>query len=1047
MRKYKTNEMLAALLTFMIILFSSAAAHAQADASARKITGRITSSSGTPLSGVSVTVKGSTQGIATNGSGTFSLTVPPGKDTLVISSIGYLTQEIAIGNRSVVDTRMEADDSELSQVVVIGYGTVKKSDLTGSVVSVKADELKATPVTSFDQALQGRAAGVQVTQTSGKPGAETAIRIRGTSSINAANEPLYVIDGMLVNSDGGDLTGDNVTRGPRLGALSSINPGDIESIEILKDASATAIYGSRGANGVVLITTKRGRSGAGTVNLEVYQGLQEVANKLDLLTASEFGAFVNEGRLNAGKVPVYVNPKNLGKGTDWQNELFRTAPMSSYQLSASGGDAKTKYAVSGSYFDQDGIIINSDFKRYSFRANLDRTVNDKLTVGSNLSYSRISSKGVLTNGEDIVPGVITGALLFNPALPVYDSTREGGYTYENIYHDIPGRTLGNPVAEAREYISNTIISRILGNVYAKYAISKTLEFKTSFGIDGFSSDEASFGPKFLKRTEASKGEASIRKTDGLTWLNENTLTYTNTFNGKHKINALIGYTLQEFNNDKLLVYGFGFPDSRTGYHNMAMATSPQKPANSESSWSMLSYLGRLNYTFNDKYLFTVTGRIDGSSKFGAGNKYGFFPSGAFAWRVSDEDFMRDISSINDMKFRVSYGTIGNQAIIPYQSLALVGPYGEGSFNSSAGSEVYTGQEPLSYSNPNLKWESTRQLDIGLDLSLFSNRVSVTADYYNKKTADLLLGTPIPTTSGFGITVLNIGNIVNKGFDLGINTINTRGVVNWSSSINFSLNRNKITNLNSENDIPLPGGIILREGIPVGSFYGYIFEGIFQTDAEAASSPVLIGQEQGSSSPASWAKAGDRKYRDISDDGKIDANDRTILGSAQPDFTWGFNNVVSYKNFNLSFFFQGSQGNKLANFNNLDLLNFTGENNVLAEGGLNRWTPENPGNKYPRALSAGSLDAGTFSSAIVEDASYIRLKNITLSYNIGSTLLSRLKIQNLRVYASATNLWTLTDYSGYDPEANTYGQSTTLIGVDKGGYPQSKVYLLGLNIGF
>ena len=890
--------------------------------------------------------------------------------------------------------------------------------------------------------MQGRAAGVQVTQLSGKPGAETSIRIRGTTSINASNEPLYVIDGMLVNSDAGDM-GTGVTLGPRIGALSSINPNDIESIEILKDASATAIYGSRGANGVVIITTKRGKAGKGTVTLDGYYAQQEIANKVDVLNAAQFADFVNDAKINANQTPIYVNPKNLGEGTNWQNELLRRAPMASYQLSFSGGDDKTKYSLSGGYFDQDGIIINSNFKRYSFRANLDRELSSRLTVGTSITYARISSNGVLTNAGTIVPGVVTAALLFNPVLPVYDSTVKGGYTFENDR----GTTLGNPIADAKEYNSYTTSSRFIGNFYARYKLSKDLEFKTSFGVDAFTDKESSFGPNFLKRTQASQGEASVGSSDGLTWLSENTFSYNKSWHSKHRINAVAGYTAQKFNNESLFAYAFGFPDGRTGYHNIAVAENPQTPVNNESQWTLSSFLGRVNYTLSDRYLFTVTGRIDGSSKFADGNKYGYFPSGAFAWRVSQEDFMKNITAISDLKFRVSYGVIGNQAIAPYQSLSLIGPYGQGVFNSSSGSEVYAGMEPLSYVNKNLKWESTKQFDAGIDIGFFNQRITLTADYYTKLTYDLLLATPIPTTTGFQTTLLNVGNISNKGLDLDLRTINTTGLLKWNSSINLSINKNLVTNLNTTTDILLLNASLLRKGLPIGTFYGYIFDGIFQSDEEAAKSPVLVGQEPTASDPAAVAKAGDRKYRDVNGDGKIDANDRTILGSAQPKFTWGFNNTLSYKNFDLSFFFQGSQGNKLANFNSFNLLNFTGQNNVLAEAGLNRWTPENPENKYPRALSSGSLDVGVFSSAIVEDASYLRLKNVTLSYSLPNKILSRAKIQSVRIYISASNLWTLTDYSGYDPEANTYGQSTTLIGIDNGGYPQSKIYQVGATLGF
>ncbi|MFT3682175.1 MAG: TonB-dependent receptor [Ferruginibacter sp.] len=1040
MRHSHIKRMAVALIT--VILYLGPQISLKAQGTAIKITGTVLSNTGVPLVGATVSFKGDKTGVTTNEKGEFSIEAAAQKRTIVVSYVGYISREVTVKDNTAVEIRLNENPAELSNVVVIGYGTAKKSDLTGSVVSVKANELAAVASTSFDQALQGRAAGVQITQISGKPGAETSIRIRGTSSINAGNEPLYVIDGLLINSDGGDISAGG-TRGPRISPLSSINPTDIESIEILKDASATAMYGARGANGVVLITTKKGRSGKGILSFDTYYGFQKVNNKLELLNAAQFADLVNDAKINANQTPVYVNPPNLGAGTDWQKELFRDASIANYQLSFSGGDVKTKYAISGSLFNQDGIIISSKFKRYSLRANIESKVLDRVTVGTSINYSRVSSVGVLTNGGQIVPGVVTSSLLFNPVLPVYDSTRKGGYTFQNDR----GKILGNPIAEAKEYTSNTTLSRILSNSFVQYNISKSLALKTTFGIDAFTNNENSYGPSFLKRTEASNGEASLGRATGLTWLNENTLTFNKTFQGKHAINAVAGFTMQQFNNELLYVYAFDFPDDRTGYHNVSTALNPQKPANGESQWNMISYLGRINYTLDNKYLFTLTGRVDGSSKFAEGNKYGFFPSGAFAWRVSKEKFMENVNAINDLKLRASYGVIGNQAIAPYQSLALVGPFGEGVFNSGSGSEVYTGQEPLSYVNKNLKWETTHQLDIGFDLSMLNNRINLTADYYQKKTNDLLLSSPIPLTSGFGSTLLNIGNIKNHGIDLDLRTINLKGKLEWTSSLNFSLNRNEMTNLNSKTDVILQGVLLLRQGLSIGTFYGYQFDGIFQSDAEAASSPVLVGQEASSPNPASRAKAGDRKYRDINKDGKIDANDRTIIGSAQPDFTWGFGNTLSYKNIELSFFLQGAQGNKLANFNNLDLLNFTGQNNVLAEAGLNRWTPENKGNKYPRAVAAGSLDVGTISSAIVEDASYIRLKSVVLSYTLPEKITRRAKLSNLKFYVSGTNLLTFTNYSGYDPEANTFGQSTTLVGLDLGGYPQAKVFQVGLSASF
>ena len=1043
MRKYHRLLVLLAISAFNLYPYNSKAdPHRLLDYPVifdRQVSGNVVSDNGSPLAGVNVVVKETTKGTVTDINGNFTINLPEMGGTLVFTSVGYLKKEVKVIDQKIIKVSLSQQNKALDEVVVIGYGTARKSDLTGSISSIKSDDLKKVQITSFDQALQGRAAGVQVTQLSGKPGAETSIRIRGTSSINAGNEPLYVIDGMLISSDGADLS-TGVTRGPRISPLASINPNDIESIEILKDASATAIYGSRGANGVVLITTKRGHSGGASTSFDVYQGIQQISHKVDVLDAEQFANLVNDAKLNANATPIYVNPKNLGKGTDWQDALLRTAPIGSYQVSVSGGDEKTKYAISGGYFTQQGIIINSDFKRYSFRANLDRDVTKRLSVGNSISFSRISSTGVLTNAGTIVPGVTNSAMLFNPILPIYDSTVKGGYTYENDR----GKILGNPFAEAKEYTSFSTIARLIGNVYAKYNIIKGLDFRTSFGIDQYTTKENSFGPNFLKRTEASKGEASIGDVNGLTWLNENTLTFNTKIKEDQSLNILAGYTIQKFNDESLFVYAFDFPDNRTGYHNIAAALNPQKPFNSESQWTLVSYLGRMNYTIQDKYLFTLTGRMDGSSKFADGKKYGIFPSAAFAWRVSNENFMKEIKSISDLKFRISYGVIGNQNIPPYQSLSLVGPFSEGVFN---GTEVYTGMEPLSYANKNLRWESTRQLDIGVDASFFNNRLSMTVDYYQKKTYDLLLSSPIPYTSGFGSTLLNIGNIVNKGLDFDMRSVNTTGVLKWNTSLNISINRNKVTDLANNNTDIISQGSLLRIGQPVGTFYGYIFDGIFQSDEEALKSAVMKGQESTSSNPASIAKAGDRKYRDLNGDGVIDEKDRTIIGSAQPDFTWGFNNTFSFKNIDFSFFFQGSQGNKMANLNSFDLLNFTGQANVLKKAGLNRWTPANHNDQYPRALSAGSLDQGIFSSAIVEDASYIRLKNVTLSYNLPRNLMKSIKLNNIRIYASATNLWTKTKYTGYDPEANTYGQNSFVVGYDLGGYPMAKTYILGINVGF
>lgn len=1000
----------------------------------RVISGKVTSEGGETLPGVSVVLKNTTTGTITNESGDFTLTVPDGNTTLVFSFVGYDTQELLIDNRSSYHIQLQISDRELSEVVVIGYGSVKKSDMTGSVVSVKSEDLKAVPVTTFDQALQGRAAGVQVVQSTGAPGGETNIRIRGTSSVNASSEPLYVIDGMLINSDGGEMSVGG--RGPRIGALSTINPGDIESIEILKDASATAIYGSRGANGVILITTKKGKANTGSISFESYYGVQQSANKLDLLRADEFANLVNEANINAGRNPVYPNPSSLGKGTDWQNELLRVAPISNYQLSVNGGSVKTRYAISGGYFTQDGIITGSDFDRYSLRTNIETEVNKVLSVGANVSYNRLSSNGVLTGPGQIVPGVITGAMQFNPIATVYDPRQMLGYTYEHYLKT----GIANPVAEAREYKANTGTSRFLGNVFAQLNLARYFSFRSSFGVDALHSKSNTFGPFGLKRTENSLGEASSGTLQAFTWLSTNTLNYDRIV-GDGSLSVLLGFEAQQFRNEALQLSVFDFPDPRSGYHNLAAGQNPQPPRNSETGWSLMSYLGRINYSLSGKYLFTISGRVDGSSKFAEGQKYGFFPSAAVAWRISEEDFFQSNEVISNLKLRGSYGVTGNQSISPYGSLSLITPFGEGVFNNGSGSPaIIYGREPLSYPNENLKWETTRQANIGVDLSVLKDRISFTAELYHKKTSDLLLATPIPTTSGFQNTLLNVGNVENKGIDLELSTVNFEGDFNWNTSLNISLNRNKITNLAGGGDVLLAGGNILREGQPLGSFYGYVFDGIFQTDEEARTSPVIAGQ-----SPS----AGDRKYRDISGpdgtpDGVINDLDRTLIGSAQPRFIWGFNNSLSFQNFDLSIFFQGSQGNKMVNMNLLNLENVNGQQNVLREAYENRWTPEHHSNRYARPLA--TANDNIFSSRMVENASYLRMKNLSLGYNFPKTVLEKIRLSKLKLYVSASNLWTLTNYSGYDPEGNAYGSSTNVIGVDDGNYPQTKTYLVGINIG-
>lgn len=1019
---------------------------------AQKITGKVTSSEDKlPLPGVNVLIKNTSDGTITDADGTYELAAAKGT-TLVFSFVGFEAKEVVVGSEAVINMVLEPASQLLKDVVVIAYGTVKKSDLTGSVSSVSSEDLNRTAPTSLDQALQGRAAGVQVTQVSGRPGGETSIRIRGSSSINAGNEPLYVVDGMLITSDNGQLNAGGIA-GSGLNGLSTISPSDIERIEILKDASATALYGSRGSNGVVLITTKRGKAGKSSVTFDTYYGVQNVTKKLEMLDGETFAHYMNNYAKDSG-LPLdarYLIPEKIGKGTDWQEAIFQQAPMQSYQLSAVGGSENTQFAISGGYFKQEGVIINSNFERYSFRTNLDQKVSNRFKIGSSVSLSYIKSRGVLTGAigagtGTLLPGATSSALLFPPTLPVLDSTVAGGYTFE----DDRGRNIGNPVADALETDNISNYTRAIANVYGIYKIVDGLDFKASAGIDGFSSKDNRFVPNYLKRTQNNNGDAVVATVDGYSWLTEFTLNYNRKLNERHSFDALLGTTFQGFRSERLFAFALDFADNRTGWHNLGSALNPQPSATGEAEWGIISYLGRVNYGFDNRILVTLTGRLDGASKFGVNNKYGFFPSGSIAWKLHEEDFVKNLGVFESLKTRLSYGILGNQDIFPYASLATVGTVGQGTFNNT---EAYNGQEPLRYPNPDLKWERTSQLDLGFDAEFAKGRLGLTFDIYEKQTTDLLLFTPLPRTTGFSGALFNIGGLRNRGLELALNSRNLTGEFTWQTDLNFSVNRNEITELSNDDDIFVPGVLsvpagwsILREGEPIGTFYGYLSDGLFQSDEEAMTSPHLKAQNP---------KAGDRKYKDLNGrdaqgnltgqpDGVIDEADRTIIGDANPDFTWGLTNSFSWKGFDLSIFIQGVQGNDIVNAYLFEIGSLNAETNVLKEFYENRWTPENPNNEYPKINPS---ERNIFSDAQVEDGSFIRIKNITLGYNLPAGWLQRSKLAKFRVYASVNNLATFTDYRGYDPEVNAFGQSHLLQGIDYGGYPLARTIIGGVQVGF
>jgi TonB-linked SusC/RagA family outer membrane protein len=1019
---------------------------------AQMITGTVTSADdGLPLPGVNVLLKNTSTGTVTNADGKYELAGAKGA-VLVFTYVSYERQEVVVGNRSVLNVTMVPTDGLLKDVVIIAYGTVKKSDLTGSVSSVSSEDLNQTAPVSLDQALQGRAAGVQVTQVSGRPGGQTSIRIRGSSSINAGNEPLYVVDGMLITSDNGE-TNAGGTAGSGLNGLSAVNPADIERIEILKDASATALYGSRGSNGVVLITTKRGKSGKSSLSFDNYYGIQNVSKQLEMLNGEEFANYMNSYSKDSG-LPLdarYLIPEKIGEGTDWQKAIFRQALMQSYQLSALGGSENTQFSLSGSYFKQDGIILNSDFQRFSLRSNLDQKINARLKVGSSISLSYIKSKGVLTGAQSsgtgtLLPGATSTALLFPSTLPVLDSTVAGGYTYE----DDRGRNIGNPVADALETDNISNNARAIANVYGILTLAPGLNFKASAGIDAFSVKDNRFVPNYLKRSKPNNGDAVVATVDGQSWLTEFTLNYARKIGERHSFDALIGNTYQGFHSERLFAFALDFPDNRTGWHSLGSALNPQPAGTGESNWGIISYLGRVNYGFDNRFLVTLTGRVDGASKFGKNNKYGFFPSGSVAWKLHEEEFIQKLGWFYTLKTRLSYGIIGNQDIFPYASLATVGTIGQGTFNNG---EAYIGQEPLRYPNPGLKWERTGQFDFGLDAEFAKGRLGATFDIYQKQTTDLLLFTPLPTTTGFSGSLFNIGGLRNRGVELALHSRNLTGAFSWETDLNFSANRNEITALSGGNDIFIPGVLtvpsgwsILREGESIGTFYGLVSDGLFQSNEEATNSPHLKGQKP---------KAGDRKYKDINGrdpkgvltgqpDGVVDEADRTIIGNATPDFTWGLINKFTWKGIDLSIFIQGVQGNQIVNAYLFEIGSLNAETNVLKTFYDNRWTPENPNNEYPKVNPS---DRNVFSDAQVEDGSFIRVKNVTLGYSLPNSMLKRAKLSRFRIYGSINNLKTFTGYRGYDPEVNAFGQSALLQGIDYGGYPLATSIIGGVQIGF
>jgi len=976
-----------------------------------KVSGKVTDSSGSPLPGVTVIVKGTIEGAITDINGNYSLSNVPADATVIFSFVGMGTQEIAVAGNQQIDVKLSEETVGLEEVVAIGYGVVKKRDLTGAVAKVKAKELSAASVSRVDQALQGKSAGVQVTSTNGSPGAGTTIRIRGGNSISASNEPLFVVDGFIGAGD-----------------LNTINPNDIESVEILKDASATAIYGARGANGVILITTKKGSSGTAKINIESSYGVQELPREIALLNGPQRAEYSNEERTYLGQQILFPDISKV-PDTDWQKEVSRVAPLTNMNLSISGGNDKSAYYFSGNYFNQEGVIKNSGYERYQTRLNIDLKPFKWLSFGANMNLSRSDKSNSVISWNDLLKQAKT-------LMPVYND--DGTYCIEE---PLNGDLVENSVAVVKMVKNNTYLTRFLGNWYAVASFKNGLTLKSTLGVDLTNSKQNQYEPAALplRTYQAKGGWARIDGAAGVGILNENTINYLKDI-GDHSVGVLAGATVQTYQNETFWAKAEGFTNDVFEFNKLSTGTPELRDLDSGfDEWKMLSFLGRANYSYNGKYLFTASVRRDGSSRLAANNKWATFPSVAFAWRASEEPFIQELDYIHNLKFRLSYGKTGNQAIPAYSTLSTLAVT---SHWFKDGAEVL-GYRQGNIPNPDLKWETTDQLDAGIDLSLFNGKLTLEADYYYKKTYDLLLDVEIPGTTGYNNRVNNVGEVKNRGAEFLVNgIIFDDSNFKWDASFNISFNRNEAVDLATENGYrKLSNAIYLFEGEPASVFYGLKYEGTWKNQSEIDANPNKYV------SAAGYYLPGFPKYKDVSNNGTLDGfGDYEIIGNPEPKFFGGFRSTLSYKWFELDMYFNGSYGNDILNPFSTRL--FFGEfaTNISTDA-LNRWTETNTDSNIPRAGSYPATNVNTPEYSIcVHDGSFLRLQTLRLTYNIPTKNIGWLN--RASVYFTGNNLWLLTNYKyGYDPEVNTAGTDPVQRGVDYYGYPQNRSFIIGFNLEF
>lgn len=1063
------------LFSCLVLMFLSISMMAQKV----PVSGTVSNQTG-PVIGASVIEKGTTNGTMTDNDGHFTLTVSKGA-VIEISSIGYKTQEITVGAQTNFTVTLSEDNEFLDEVVVVGYGSMKKSDLAGASVSMKESDLKGSIISSLDQSLQGRAAGVTAVTTSGAPGSSSSIRVRGQATINANAEPLYVIDGVIVQ--GGGNTGADFGLGDALGngkvstisPLSTINPADIVSMEILKDASATAIYGAQGANGVVLITTKHGKSGEAKFSYDGMVAMSRQAVRLNMMNLREYAQYYNE-MIEEGDIdetnPYYATPSLLSKGTNWQDEIFRTAWQHQHQLSAQGGSDKVQYYVSGSYMDQQGTIIGSNFNRFSVRTNLDAQLKKWLKLGVNATYAITNDNLKLADSTE---GLIYFSLTTIPDIPVYDVNGNYSSTIREGY------TSPNPVALAM--MDEILLKRkkLSGNIYAELTPIKHITWRTELGFDMGESDANRYKPMIdLGGWVRSQNSISYQKNSNYFWQLKNYLTYANQW-GKHSVTAMVGQECWESKWNYLSGSNTDLPSDEV--HNVALATGTPSISSGFGSSSMASFFTRETYNYGDRYLGTYTYRYDGSSNFGPKNRWAGFHSVALAWRFSNEKFFEPVKKVIDNgKLRLGWGQTGNSSI---------GSYAWGAAITRMPSALGMGFRPSNIPNTSIRWESQEQYNVGLDLGFFNGRLNLTVDAYYKRSDDMLMSMQLPSYMGTQGNVSsklqapkgNYGSIENKGLEI---TLDAHPVqlknFSWDSNFQISFNKNKLLSLSDTENATLVGYgqfgdvvCVSEIGKPLYNFYGYKVEGVYKDldDIQNSAKPAKYPSD-GVFSRGSTVWVGDIKYKDVDENGIIDERDRTDLGSPLPKFTFGWTNTFRYKNLDLSIFLNGSYGNKVMNYNSLTLthMNSTWTNQlqsvvskrarlepidptiVYADGSkwfdhIDNVRVKNPGTKIPHASINDPNDNDRISDRYVEDGSFLRIKNITLGYTFPKALLNKAKIENLRVYVNIQNLYTFTKYTGYDPEvgASTQDSSGLTFGLDNGRYPSPAMYSFGLNITF